>query len=138
MGRKRLFNDREKWCNKCSKWVLLTNFGTNRNRPSGRADYCKNCVNTNYHDGLSFSDYHRQHTYNLSPEAYEVLLVKQNRKCAICECSFRLCVDHNHQTGFIRGLLCRRCNMMLGHLNDDVTKLERAIKYLKAEFAPQV
>ena len=42
-----------------------------------------------------------------------------------------LCVDHNHKTKNVRGILCRRCNLALGHYNDDINLLESAIKYLK-------
>ncbi len=150
MGRQRLFNDKEKWCNKCESWLPLEEFGVNKRRPSGRADYCKSCIDTNYHEGVSFSDYYRQRQYNLSPEQHKTLLDRQGRQCAICDQPFLVyedrrghqfqtsCVDRNHKTGFVRGLLCRRCNMMLGHLNEDVTKLEKAIQYLKAEFETQV
>lgn len=44
---------------------------------------------------------------------------------------YKLHVDHCHQTGKIRGLLCQKCNMALGLLNDSVEILETAIRYLK-------
>jgi hypothetical protein len=39
-------------------------------------------------------------------------------------------VDHNHKTGAVRGLLCCKCNFILGHADDDVGILRRAISYL--------
>lgn len=57
---------------------------------------------------------------------------KQNGKCGICGVvpQKTLCVDHNHSTGEIRGLLCHDCNMALGKFKDSEFLLLRAIKYL--------
>lgn len=76
--------------------------------------------------------------YGLSFAQYEALLELQGRICAICggiEPSGRaLSVDHNHDTGKVRGLLCGRCNMRLGVLeNIDFTK--KAIEYLRANMS---
>lgn len=62
---------------------------------------------------------HLKKSYNLTIEDYNNLLVKQNNKCYICgklhECLKKgLHVDHNHETGSIRGLLCSKCNGALG------------------------
>ena len=79
--------------------------------------------------------------YNLSMETYKQMLENQNYVCAICgkpETSKNavgdikpLAVDHCHSTGKIRGLLCHKCNVLLGKASDDVSILENAIKYLK-------
>jgi hypothetical protein len=72
--------------------------------------------------------------YGITPEEYDELLVSQNGVCAICgeECSTgrRLSVDHDHETGRVRGLLCSKCNYGIGHLKT-VENLERAIDYLE-------
>jgi hypothetical protein len=77
---------------------------------------------------------HLWHVYRLTEEQYNELWHKQDGKCAIC---LSLCtsgkalhVDHSHTTGKVRGLLCKRCNMTLGLLNDDTVILQRAIVYL--------
>lgn len=134
----RLFNDKEKHCNRCKKWLPLDNFGKNRSTSSGRTDYCKSCIKEAYYGGLSSTEYNRQRAFKISPEDYSIMLTKQDSQCAICRRKKPLCVDHNHKTGFVRGLLCKYCNVMLGVLNDDVTALERAIQYLKNEFVAQV
>jgi hypothetical protein len=125
--KRRRFTDEEKWCPACRGWLPLDRFGVNLARPSGKADRCKVHARADWHAS----------EYNLSPEQYASMRAKQGGRCAICNSDFSLCVDHNHKTGFVRGLLCRRCNMMLGHLNDDVAALERAIQYLQADFAAQ-
>lgn len=58
--------------------------------------------------------------YNLTSEQYQIMIQKQNTKCLICdENMLRPHVDHDHKTGIVRGLLCRNCNLALGHVKDD-------------------
>lgn len=56
----------------------------------------------------------------------------QNDCCAVCLDGFngKFCIDHNHETGVIRGLLCRRCNTGMGLMRDSVKNFEMAISYL--------
>ena len=74
--------------------------------------------------------------YAISLVDYDRMLAAQGGKCAICgapESAQRnrvLHVDHCHATGRVRGLLCRGCNHMLGHVKDDATAFERAAGYL--------
>jgi len=72
--------------------------------------------------------------YDLTPNEYTRMLINQNRCCAICfkepDPKRRLAVDHNHSTGLVRGLLCTKCNMALGFLNDDLETAESAVAYL--------
>lgn len=71
--------------------------------------------------------------YNLTIEQYDILLEAQNGRCAICrslpEKDRRLAVDHNHETGRVRGLLCSKCNRGLGLFQDDARLLEEARRY---------
>lgn len=81
--------------------------------------------------------------YGMTIATYDALLAGQNGVCAICKetCSTgnRLAVDHDHSTGRIRGLLCRRCNLFLGVLEDvDAGWPEVARHYLlRAQIAPK-
>lgn len=72
--------------------------------------------------------------YGITPDQYNALLDDQNGVCAICydKCITRawLCVDHDHKTGKVRGLLCSRCNTALGLFKDDVLRLCDAVAYL--------
>jgi len=73
--------------------------------------------------------------YGLTAEQYEQRLVQQHGRCAICGIipdGWMLAVDHDHETGRVRGLLCGMCNQGLGMFEDAVEFLERAIAYLKA------
>lgn len=75
--------------------------------------------------------------YGISPEQFAALLQAQGGVCAICSLppkgkrTSTLQVDHDHETGHLRGLLCNECNTALGRLGDDVAGLERAIRYLQ-------
>jgi hypothetical protein len=74
--------------------------------------------------------------YGITPEQFASMEAGQGGKCAICGAGGfvkkgKLCVDHNHDTMKIRGLLCHSCNMGIGHFKDDISLLENAIKYLK-------
>lgn len=78
----------------------------------------------------------RRRYYGLSPEDVAVMLARQNRECAICTVEIHdgrdgFCVDHDHATGRIRGLLCRKCNVMLGMVDDRPEVLASAIRYLE-------
>lgn len=74
--------------------------------------------------------------YGITLEEYDALLQQQGGTCAICRRPPRddisLHVDHDHETGARRGLLCFRCNNSLGDLEDDPDLLRRAAAYLDA------
>lgn len=76
-----------------------------------------------------------KHSFGITNEDYLQMLTSQHGKCAICtktpEEGIFLCVDHDHKTGKIRGLLCHRCNKLLGFAQDSVETLNEAISYLR-------
>jgi ribosomal protein S14 len=76
--------------------------------------------------------------YGLTLKCYDKMLKEQDNKCKICGSEETrnvkyefLCVDHCHETGKVRGLLCDFCNVGLGRFEDDIERLGSAIKYLK-------
>jgi len=79
---------------------------------------------------------HLVRKYGVTLDDYNKMLEVQGGKCAICgrtedtQHNDVLHVDHCHKTGAVRGLLCRGCNHVLGHMKDDVENLRRAIDYL--------
>lgn len=69
--------------------------------------------------------------YGLTIEDYNTLFEEQNGRCKICSKELKLCVDHCHKSSKVRGLLCNSCNVGLGCFEDNIERLEIAIKYLK-------
>jgi hypothetical protein len=75
--------------------------------------------------------------YGITPEAYEAMWAAQEGKCLICVTpeeevrGKRLCVDHDHKTGKVRGLLCHRCNCVLGYSMENINTLLASIVYLR-------
>jgi hypothetical protein len=71
---------------------------------------------------------------------YDRMFAQQNGVCAACgkeQTHSRvhngyLCIDHDHATGKTRGLLCRKCNIALGHVDDDVEILKKLIEYIES------
>jgi len=101
----------------------------NNNHKDKRKEYW----DKNKHD---IREYRLLKKYGINNEQYNSLIKKQNNKCAICNTqdnNFRkkLSVDHDHKTGKIRGLLCYKCNLILGNANDSIEILNKAKKYLK-------
>ncbi len=80
--------------------------------------------------------------YGMSLDEMHSMLTDQNFKCKICEYPISeyvgrggdrnsvACVDHNHETGVVRGILCHRCNAALGLLRDDIDVINRLKNYL--------
>lgn len=75
-----------------------------------------------------------KYVYGITLSEYENMLKAQNGVCAICfhvsDDGKNLCVDHNHDTGEVRGLLCSKCNTAIGLLKENTDYLLSAIKYL--------
>ena len=75
--------------------------------------------------------------YGITLDDYERMSAEQAGECAICgrhESEFRrrLAVDHDHESGAVRGLLCSPCNTGIGSLGDSVSNLIRAARYLNS------
>jgi len=76
--------------------------------------------------------YKLRREYGISSKDYFIMLDAQNGKCAICDKTTeeKLCVDHDHKTGKVRGLLCRNCNLKL-QIYEDQKFMDRAEMYIK-------
>lgn len=74
------------------------------------------------------------HRYGLTKEQYSALYEAQDGKCYICRRATgarkKLAVDHDHESGYVRGLLCGPCNGILAHLRDDRLAAVRVVEYL--------
>jgi hypothetical protein len=78
----------------------------------------------------------RKKNYGISQEQYDEMLKRQGNGCKFCgktpeENKQRLAVDHCHDTGKVRGLLCSTCNLGLGYFMDDISLLTKAILHIK-------
>lgn len=141
-------------CSTCKIEKDISEFHNTKKLKSGYSVRCKICANKatkdTYHknDGKIKSRIYRtnnpdagrdarfKYKYGISLEEYNDLLSKQDNKCAICKVDSEdrhLDVDHSHDTGKIRGLLCRMCNVALGHMKDSVEIIQNAIVYLEAK-----
>ena len=75
----------------------------------------------------------RQRRYSISQADYDHIVAEQQGGCAICQAiTASLAVDHHHDTGAVRGLLCSNCNVALGMLADNPLLLARAAEYLQS------
>ncbi len=87
-------------------------------------------------------DSHLWTKFRLSIEDYDLMFFRQGGMCAVCGKQetkihpitgkvWPLVVDHNHETGQVRELLCNRCNVLLGRIERDREHVKRLVKYLK-------
>ena len=114
---------------------------TRRRYPSGDA-YCYECKKARTYqfrrDNPELAKQYtktsrRRRSYGLEPEQYAALLEDQHGTCAVCReqpTGRGLHVDHDHETGEIRGLLCHNCNTALGLFKDNMLILTAAMAYL--------
>ena len=83
-----------------------------------------------------------RHDYNIDKDEWYWMLKEQNYQCPICKEELKerekgrgkkseICVDHDHKTMRVRGLLCVQCNFLIGHAKEDVSILNSAIIYVK-------
>ena len=121
----------QKACTKCKATKPIGEFyraNTGRQR-SKRHSWCKVCLN-------ELTVKLQREKYGVSRDAYATMEKKQNNKCAICgagpsEKRKSLDADHDHVSGLFRGLLCHKCNRMIGLANEKISVLLSAVAYLK-------
>lgn len=108
-------------CYVCKEWKPTGEFAGDKTRPNGRASICKLCGNlrsTASRYGLTLAELRA--------------LPGADGACPICESDGRkMHVDHDHETGKVRGFLCTRCNVGLGQFGDSIEMLARASAYLE-------
>lgn len=131
----------------------LSKFNKDKSRKDEHQNYCRVCTRKFTKDWMElnkgrvktyrkgWNDEYRQESllierYRITLNDYNIMLVNQNYCCKIClkhRSQFKkaLHVDHCHTTGKIRGLLCFKCNSVLGYFKDDINLFQNAINYLK-------
>ncbi len=139
-----------KTCARCRLPKALSAFHRHARSADGRNSYCKACSRDSNREHrarnpeYSASRYHKtlrsnlRRRYGLTLEAVLALGAAQQWRCGVCAHSLvarKPCVDHDHQTGAVRGMLCSTCNTALGMLGDDAAGVQAAADYL-ARAAP--
>lgn len=136
--------DGKKRCCGCRRWKPLRLFNRDKHYWDGFSKRCKSCNKSHCREQYqrhlkSHREARRRRLYGLRPEEYSSRLATQGGVCAICgEPPVAdgprpgLSVDHDHQTGENRGLLCSRCNAGIGNLRDDPRLLRAAAAYLES------
>jgi len=136
-----------KVCPRCEEEKLAAKFYKEAQHKDGLSSRCKKCINK------AVSEYtkknpdkhknwvrisHLKIKYGLTIQDWDNLFQEQQGRCAICgkhqsELKKPLCVDHNHETGQIRGLVCYKCNPAIGALGADygIELLQKAIEYVE-------
>ena len=128
-----------------SKWAHLSD--EDIHPPSGRTMGAKRRAYTKYNQKRQATNYHKKYylenkqrwkkysyeKYGITEDDYNQMLKEQNHGCASCgqSCPSKkdLAIDHDHETGRVRGLLCMKCNTALGLLNDDPATIENLLRY---------
>lgn len=118
---------RGKVCTVCEVWKPYADYPRLRTKADGFYGQCKECRS------LALRRSRRKAAYGIDDEQYAVLMRRQQRACGICRQPHDerpLVVDHCHNSGEVRGLLCANCNNGLGHFRDRSDYLIGAIGYL--------
>lgn len=139
-------------CSTCREMKPPSSFYVRSDRPRGRKASCKACSapstkqvrqwrESNPEKAALGRKRERVQIYKLSVEEYDEMLERQDGVCAICltdepggQGAWH--IDHNHETGKVRGLLCTRCNLGLGYFRDNQASLKRAMAYLEVNDGP--
>jgi len=139
--------DGMKVCADCEECLPLASFYPNprfRHRVDSR---CKPCIKKYNRQRVALrSPEQRQRVrtqmrrsyllrkYKIDESTYQALLDSQSGACAICrDATFGgkpPCVDHCHETGSVRGILCNSCNLGIGYLGDKAERIQIAVEYL--------
>jgi hypothetical protein len=125
-----------KKCIRCQESKELLKFGNHPTARDGKRNQCEACRYQLRKARPGHQDQQRYWNlvgrYGITPEEYSAMETGQGKRCKICQEETKLFVDHNHETGMVRGLLCHHCNTMLGLAKDSPQILEGAIAYLEA------
>jgi hypothetical protein len=153
-----LVSEPTKFCPHCKEEKYFSDFGKDSTKTIGVSSYCKPCAISNRLKNYKNSpekekeklkqyykknkeksrSYSLKNLYGLTLEQFDAMKNAQGGSCKICKThesnlKRRLFVDHCHETGYVRGLLCQSCNTMIGNAKDNILVLQSAINYLSSK-----
>ena len=113
-------------CTKCSaeKPADLQHFPSHNKKKNGFDSWCREC-RSSYRSSINRGAFR-----SVISDADLIDMKTSVTSCVICGSNEKLVVDHDHATGYVRGMLCGHCNRGLGHFRDDPMLLEFARVYL--------
>ena len=137
-----------KHCSTCKEVKPLEDFHNDKGTKTGKSSRCKPCTitqkrNWNRKNKEKVHGQQIKQKYGIGLEEFNAMYKAQGGCCAICKTDkndfrvtsrqhYRFAVDHCHETGKVRGLLCNACNRGIGFLKDDADLLEAAASYLRS------
>lgn len=123
-------------CRRCGEALPLGEFSLDRRSPDGYSPRCKQCRALGRKDDpVTAKDRLLRWKFGIGLDEYEAMLSAQGGGCAACGATTLqarrryLDVDHDHQSGRVRALLCSPCNTALGLLREDPTRIEKLRAY---------
>jgi len=119
------------WCKRCLRKERQNT--TMRRRKEGRC-HCGRIPRLGKRSCLKCSSYSVGRLKSLNREQFDRLLQAQNNRCLICQTTTPVncwCLDHDHQSGKIRGVVCHLCNLTIGLAKEDIFRLQRCLAYLR-------
>ena len=141
-----------KKCRKCGLEARaesdLVNFVTNKRAPLGKMNLCRPCSDVMFKESYRVNGKKWNHKkwkehihskFGITYVEFDEMMEAQDHKCKLCGCKkedkrnmthVQLSIDHNHETGEIRGLLCHTCNMAIGMLKDDPVLIKKVLEYI--------
>ena len=131
-----------KRCSKCEVTKTIDGYHKSKSTHDGFYPYCKDCACA-YRSQWAKDNpervraTNRKNLYGITPEEYTNLMARQCGMCAVCQCwladlpAKQVHIDHNHDTGKVRGVLCHSCNAMIGHARESIKHLYSAAYYLE-------
>lgn len=137
-----------KTCSKCGETKPLEEFAVHNRHRDGRQAYCRECKRKHDRERRRSREYrqneHLRAKYGITLDDFRAMADAQGHRCAVCGTdkpggrSGVWNVDHDHETGEIRGLLCWDCNAGIGKLGDTLAGVMRAADYLRNPPARQL
>jgi len=131
-------NCTKRTCTMCGIEKPLTAFQKDPKASCGHQSRCQRCK-TNItrewrkkNPDKNKAQRHRQRLkrYGLTEGDFDRMVEKSGGRCEICGAQEELHIDHNHQTGRVRGLICQNCNIAIGKSHERIPILQNMIHYL--------